>query len=70
MPQKSNNHLVFLNEFEYIIRKDEIYKCHIDNVLDPSGDRIGRFECTVAHVLEYRSVSPMAEIAEAIQNRY
>jgi hypothetical protein len=40
-PKKSNGHLEFINDFEFFIYKENLYKARISNAFDIQGNRLG-----------------------------
>jgi len=56
--KKSKGHIAFVNDFEYLIGKDdEIYRAKLTDAFDTrSKNRIGRWECSLSHGLQYAKV--------------
>ena len=47
--KKSLNHKFWLDDYEILVRNDQVYKAHKSDTFDFQGNRIGRWECSVNH---------------------
>ena len=44
---KSENHIAFHNNAEYIVVDDQLFKCPLDAPFDTENNRTGTWECSV-----------------------
>ena len=58
MKAKSKGHICFSGNFEFYERGGEVFRAHVTNVLDTSGYRHGRWECSKAHFERFKNLFP------------
>lgn len=56
MKQKSKGHICFRGSFEFFEGAGEVFRAHVSNVIDTTGRRSGRWECSIAHFERFRAV--------------
>jgi hypothetical protein len=65
---KSDNHVTFIGDYEYVLADGTIYQCPISNVMDVrTNSRTGRFECDLVFALRNRTQFPYSHFCDMIE---
>ena len=60
---KSAGHVAFVDGFERIAFGPQLFRAPIANVIDTSGRRSGRWECSIEHARRFPTLFPFLEPA-------